>query len=483
MTAREMVDVVLVDFQWGVLVYFVIVNSFYGLLLLSATVEMVRHLLGIRATNMSRLLGSGLIPRISIIAPAYNEEATVEESVRSLLAISYPELEVVVINDGSRDATVAVLQRAFDLVPVHAAIEPAVVTQPVRQVYRSKTHSRLVVLDKQNGGKADAMNAGINACTGDLVCAIDADTLIEPDAFQRLVVPFIERSDTVAAGGTIRVANGVRIEHGRVVSVSMPHNALASIQAVEYLRAYLFGRLGWNRLGGNLIISGAFGMFRRDAMLAVGGYETETIGEDMEMILRLRRRSLATGEPGKVVFVPDPVAWTEVPETAKVLAGQRDRWHRGLADVLWRNRAVLFNPRYGAMAFVSFPYFLFVEFFAPVLEALGIVTTIVALAFGAINGKFALLFLLLAYGYGAVLTLATLLLEELSFHRYTTFRDQLTLIGWTLVESLGYRQRTVVWRFRGIVKYFKGNKSWGSMERRGLARPGAAPDATSATKR
>jgi len=475
---RLLADMVLVDIQLGVLVYFFLVNSFYGLLLISATVEMSRHLLGIRATDRTRLLGSSLVPRISIIAPAYNEEATVEESIRSLLAISYPELEVVVINDGSKDATVAVLERAFDLVRVHAAIEPAIVTQPVRDVYRSRTHSRLVVLDKMNGGKADAMNAGVNACTGDLVCAIDADTLIEPDALQRLVVPFIERSDTVAAGGTIRVANGADIRNGRIVSVSMPHNALAGIQVVEYLRAFLFGRLGWNRLGGNLIISGAFGVFRRDAMLAVGGYESETIGEDMEMIIRLRRRAFATGAPGKVVFVPDPVAWTEVPETAQVLAGQRDRWHRGLADVLWRNRTILFNPRYGAMGFISYPYFLFVEFFSPILEAVGLVTTIVALAFGAINVQFAILFLLLAYGYGLVLTFATLLLEELSFHRYTSLRDQLVLIGWTLVESFGYRQRTVVWRFRGIIKYFRGNKSWGKMERRGLTRP-AASDATS----
>jgi cellulose synthase/poly-beta-1,6-N-acetylglucosamine synthase-like glycosyltransferase len=388
----------------------------------------------------------------------------------------------VVINDGSKDATLDVLKREFELVAVQTAIEPAVATKPVRQVLRSRTHRNLVVVDKENGGKADALNVGLNVSGGTLVCAIDADTLIEADALQRMVQPFLEHSETIAAGGTVRVANGGDIRNGRVVTVRAPRTFLAGIQAVEYLRAYLFGRLGWNKLGGNLIISGAFGLFRRDAMIAAGGYAPDTVGEDMEIVVRLRRRAYEQKRPHRVAFVPDPVAWTEVPESARVLARQRDRWHRGLADVLWRHRVMLFNPRYGSVAFIGYPYFVFVELLAPVLEAVGLVGTAIGLFLGVVNVPFAILFFFLAYGYGAVLTLATLLLEEVSFRRYSTMRDRLLLVFWALIENFGYRQRTVVWRVRGIWKYLRGRKDWGAMERRGLVKP-AAPGVTSGTSR
>jgi cellulose synthase/poly-beta-1,6-N-acetylglucosamine synthase-like glycosyltransferase len=469
-TIGEALHFVLVSVQWGILAYFVLVNSFYAILLVSAGMEMWHHTLRIRGAERWRLLGSAMVPRVSILAPAYNEEASVHESVRSLLAISYPDLEVVVINDGSKDSTIEVLKQAFELAPVRAAIEPALATKPVRNVYRSRAHANLIVVDKENGGKADALNVGLNFAGGDLVCAIDADTLIEPDALQRMVQPFLERSDTIAAGGTIRVANGSDIKHGRVLTVRAPRQPIPGIQAVEYLRAYLFGRLGWNRLGGNLIISGAFGLFRRDNVLAAGGYFVDTVGEDMELVLRLRRLAYEAGESHQVVFVPDPVAWTEVPESTRVLARQRDRWHRGLADTLWRHRVVLFNPKYGAMGFVAYPYFLFIELLAPVLEAVGLVGTVVGVIFGVVNVPFAILFFLVAYGYGLLLTLATLVLEEVSFRRYATMRDRLLLVAWALAESMGYRQRSVVWRIRGIVKYLRGMKDWGAMERRGLVK-------------
>jgi cellulose synthase/poly-beta-1,6-N-acetylglucosamine synthase-like glycosyltransferase len=471
MNIRHFADVVLIGMDWAILVYFVFVNTFYALLLVSASWELRRHTLGIRGAERWRLLGSGLVPRISILAPAYNEEASAEESIRSLLAISYPDLEIVVINDGSKDATLQVLRDRFDLVPVDAVVEPAVKTKPVRGVYRSRAHGNLVVVDKENGGKADALNVGLNVAGGDLVCAIDADTLIEPDALQRMVQPFLERSDTLAAGGTVRVANGAEIRNGRVLSVRAPREYLAGIQAVEYLRAFLFGRLGWNRLGGNLIISGAFGLFRRDAVLAAGGYAHDTVGEDIELVLRLRRHAYEAKQSHQVAFVPDPVAWTEVPVSTRVLSRQRDRWHRGLADVMWRHRVVLFNPKYGAMGWVAFPYFIFVELFAPILEMLGLLGTLAGMMLGLLNIQFAILFFLLAYGYGVLLTLATLMLEETSFRRYVTLRDRLILIGWALVENLGYRQRTVIWRLKGIIKYMRGMKDWGAMERRGLVKP------------
>ena len=475
MTIAEFASWVLVRLEWAILLYFVVVNSFYALLLVSAARELMHHLLSVRGEDRLRILGSPSAPRISILAPAYNEAPTIEDSIGALLALHYANLEVVVINDGSKDDTLGVITKAFELVPIHTVFEPRIATKPVVQLYRSRTTPNLLVVQKENGGKADALNVGLNMASGDLVCSIDADTLIEADALQRMVRPFLFDANVVAAGGTIRVANGSTIEGGRLMDVRAPRNPLAGFQVIEYLRAFLFGRLGWNRLGGNLIISGAFGLFRRDAVLAIGGYAHDTVGEDMELVLRLRRRGYEEGGPFQAGFVPDPVAWTEVPESAKVLGRQRDRWHRGLADVMWRHRKVLFNPKYGAMGMVSFPYFIFVELFAPVVEAVGLAGLLAGLTLGAINVPFAVLFFLLAYGYGIFLGVATLALEEFSYHRYTRLSDRLLLCVWAMLENIGYRQMTVAWRLNGFIKYLRGRKEWGAMERRGLSRAPRVP--------
>ena len=475
MSVGHFANVVLVKLEWAILFYFLGVNGFYAVLLVAASREMLRHVRSVRGELRTRLLGSSTVPRISILAPAFNEEATIEDSVRSLLALYYPNIEIVVVNDGSRDATVEVLTRRFELVPMTSVLEPRVATKAVHRLYRSRTHPNLVVADKENGGKADALNVALNLASGDLVCAIDADTLIEPDALQRMVRPFLGSDTVVAAGGTIRVANGSLIRRGRILEMNAPAHPLAGFQVIEYLRAFLFGRLGWNKLGGNLIISGAFGLFDREAVLDVGGYAHDTVGEDMELVIRLRRRGYETGGPSDADFVPDPVAWTEVPESLRVLGRQRDRWHRGLCDVLWRHRAVLFNRRYGAMGWVAFPYFVLVELLAPLVEAVGLIGGVVGLAFGVVNIHFAALYFLVAYGFGILLSVLTLLLEELSFQRYRRMRDRFYLIAWAVFENLGYRQLTVAWRLRGIWKFLRGRTDWGVMERRGLNRVDASP--------
>ena len=341
----SVVSQVLVKGQFAVLLYFLAVNGWYLVLLVSSLLELRHHMLLITDESRHLLLSSTLSPTISILAPAYNEEATIETSLRALLALQYPSLEIIVISDGSKDRTVQVLIEKFALVAVKTIYEQRIKTKPVRSLYRSSTYSSLVVVDKENGGKADALNVGLSFARGELVCAMDADTLIEADGLQRMVRPFLYATDVVATGGTIRVVNGSQVKHGRVAKTAVPTHMLAGMQVVEYLRAFLFGRLGWNRLGGNIIISGAFGLFQREAVVNAGGYLHDTVGEDMELVLRLKRLSYEQGGPGKIGFVPDPVAWTEVPESAAVLGRQRDRWHRGLADVLWRHRRMLFNPR------------------------------------------------------------------------------------------------------------------------------------------
>lgn len=461
---------VLAGFEWAVLLYFLVVNTLYFALLVSAAVELRSQLLTTWGLGRRwRLLDSGAAPRLSMLAPAHNEEDTVAQSVRALLTLSYPSLEVVLINDGSRDGTLDVLRREFELVTIHPVYRRQVEHAPVRGLYRSAVKPNLVVVDKEQGGKADALNAGINIAGGTLVCAMDADTLIEPDALLRMVRPFLRRDDVVAAGGTIRVANGSLVQGGRVIEPRAPRRPLAGVQTVEYLRAFLFGRLGWNRLGGNLIISGAFGLFHRDAVIAVGGYVHETVGEDMELVAHLRREGLERGGPHRVEFIPDPVAWTQVPETLRVLGRQRDRWQRGLADVLSRYRRLIANPRYGPLGVVVIPYFLIVELLSPVVEVLGLIGLGLGLAVGAVDTSFAVLFFLVAYGYGLVLSCLALVMDELGFRRYRRVRDRLLLLSWAVVESLGYRQLTALWRLRGLLKYLRGSREWGVMTRRSFA--------------
>jgi cellulose synthase/poly-beta-1,6-N-acetylglucosamine synthase-like glycosyltransferase len=460
---------ILGNFEWAVLGYFLFVNGFYLLLLGCATLEMRRHLLRIREETRWRVHRSRAAPTVSMLVPAHDEGANIVESVRALLTLHYPNLEVVVVNDGSTDETLAILRQAFELVAVHPIYHRRLEHREVRGMYRSSAYTDLVVVDKRNGGKADALNAALNAATGELVCAIDADTLIEPEGLLRMARPFLQGEGVVAAGGTVRVANGSVVKGGRVQVARAPRRALAGIQSVEYLRAFLFGRLGWNRLGGNLIISGAFGLFRRETVISAGGYLHGTVGEDMELVARLRRQGVDQGTPHRVEFIPDPVAWTEVPESLRVLGRQRDRWQRGLADVAWRYRGVAMRPRYGTLGLIALPYFIVVELLAPVVEAIGLVGLAVGLPLGMVDGSFALLFLLVAYGFGVLLSMITLLLDEFANQREVPMRDRLLMMVWAVLESLGYRQLTTLWRLRGLAKFFQGNKEWGVMAREGFA--------------
>ncbi len=478
MTWQDLAVQGLSRFELVILAYFLFVNGYYLLLLAGAVLELRLHRRISRGEDLGRLLSSEVAPDITILAPAFNEESTVAQSVRGLLTLHYSNLELVVVSDGSTDRTMDILRQEFELEPIHTVYWKRIDTAPVVALYRSHTFPNLLVVDKENGGKADALNAALNMATSRLVCAIDADTVIEPDALQRMVRPFLERPDLVAAGGTIRPINASRVSSGRVDEVRVPGSFLPGMQVIEYLRAFLFGRMGWNRFGGNLIISGAFGLFDRGAVVATGGYAADTVGEDMELILRLRRAGYEQGGPRRVAFIPDPVAWTEVPESLRVLGRQRDRWHRGLADALWRHKRVLFNPRYGALGMVVLPHFVFVELLAPVIETLGLLGLAVALALGGVNLWFAALFFLAAYGLGMLLTIAAITLEQIGFHRHHRFRDQLKLILWGSLENFGYRQLTVLWRLRGLLNYLRGRTDWGEMERRGFSQPAlASPDA------
>jgi cellulose synthase/poly-beta-1,6-N-acetylglucosamine synthase-like glycosyltransferase len=453
-----------------ILVYFLVLNSFYALLLILSIPEIWEQTRLAEDEDFQRLMQSDALPPITILVPAYNESATIEASVTAILTLEYRDYEVVVVNDGSKDDTMEQLRHAFDLYEIPRVYPETIETKPLRALYRSRSRSRLLVLDKENGGKADSLNAAINASRFPLVIAVDADTLIEPDALLRLTRPFLLGREIAAVGGTVRVANNCTVKDGRVTDARVSSKILPGIQVVEYLRAFLFGRLGWNRLGGNLIISGAFGLFRKEYVAAVGGYRTTSIVEDLDLVVRLHRYLRARKIRYEMPFIPDPVAWTEVPESTKVLSRQRERWHRGLISAMWQYKTMLFNPRYGRIGLVAMPFYAFGEMLAPVVELVGYVITVLGLAFGLVDVSFALLFILVAWGYGMLLSIWAVVLEEVSFRRYRRFGDLVRLLLFASLENFGYRQRTVWWRLKAFASVARGEHVWGDMSRKGFGK-------------
>jgi cellulose synthase/poly-beta-1,6-N-acetylglucosamine synthase-like glycosyltransferase len=458
----------------AILVYFLVLNSFYALMLLLSIPEIWEQTRLAEDDDFQRLMQSDALPPITILVPAYNESATIEDSVTAILTLEYRNYEVIVVNDGSKDDTIERLRQAFDLYEIPRIYPETIPTRPLRALYRSRSRSRLLVLDKENGGKADSLNAAINASRFPLVIAIDADTLIEPNALLRLTRPFLLGREVAAVGGTVRVANNCTVQDGRVTDARVPTRLLPGIQVVEYLRAFLFGRLGWNRLGGNLIISGAFGLFRKEYVMAIGGYQTTSIVEDLDLVVRLHRYLRRNKIRYEMPFIPDPVAWTEVPESTKVLSRQRERWHRGLLAAMWQYKTMLFNPRYGRVGLLAMPFFAFGEMLAPVIELIGYVLTVVGLFTGLVNVSFALLFLLVAWGYGMLLSIWSVVLEEVSFRRYRHFGDLLRLLLFATLENFGFRQCTVWWRLKSFASVWRRKHVWGDMTRKGFGKASVA---------
>lgn len=404
---------------------------------------------------------------VSIIVPGHNEEATIVGAVKALLSSQFNLFEIVVVNDGSKDATSDRVRRAFDMVPVNRSPQSGIPTKPVLEVLVSRIDDRVALVDKRNGGKADALNAGINYARYPLVCCIDADTLLDPWALSRLVWEFQADPDTVAVGGIVRVVNGSRFEDGRLVEVHAPHSRLANLQIIEYLRAFLGARIGWSRAGMLLIISGAFGLFRRSAVVEVGGYDPTTVGEDAELVIGLHRTRAEQGRPCRITFFPDPICWTEVPEDLSVLTSQRDRWQRGLAQMLWRHRDMVFRRKYGRVGSIALPYFWLFELFGPVVEVGGYVFVILGLIFGFIWLPLTVVLLLLSTVYGLALSLAVILMEERAFARYPDWRDLAKLGAAAVLENFGYRQYLAWVRLRAFWT-LRQKGGWGQMTRKGF---------------
>lgn len=457
-------------FHLFVFLYFLALNSYYLLMTVYAFRRLRRYLDRVHAVDLLEIADVADLPPVTLVIPAYNEEKTCFEASQSFLSLDYPDYEVIIVNDGSKDRTFETLMDAYQLDPRSRYPTSVIDTAEVRGVYQSTTDEKLWVIDKANGGRSDAMNAGINYCRTPLFCATDADSILEKDSLIRVVRPFLEDERTVASGGIIRIANGCRVESGTVTDVRLPRNWLARFQVLEYLRSFLSGRVGWDALDIMFLISGAFGMFRREVVAELGGFDSSSIGEDLELTVRLHRHFRESGQPYRISFVPDPVAWTECPETIGALGRQRDRWQRGLMDTMFANKDMLMNRRYGRIGLVAYPYFFFFEMLGPCIEFIGYVMFAFLAALGMISWTFAGIFFLVTVLLGTALSVLSVGLEEMSFRRYTSFADLMRLFGLAFLENLGYRQLQTFFRAKGMISFMRGDTGWGVQERRGFQR-------------
>ncbi len=440
--------------------YYLLSNLGYLVMLLIALWTSAAHLRHLESIRFDWIKRSPLAPPITILVPAHNEQKSICTAVRNLLDLDYPELEVIVVNDGSADSTLQMMQQEFGLRLVRAVYIPQVMSAPVRGLYRSDVDTRLVVVDKESGGsKADAVNAGLNAATSPYMCVVDADSVLERDALLRIMVPVLaDPKRVVSVGGIIRVLNGSELEGGRMRRVRLPRKSIEVIQVVEYLRAFLIGREAWARGNMLMIISGAFGVFRTDLVRAIGGYRSCAIGEDFDLVARLHRHLLDKGEDYSIQFVPDPVCWTEVPSDLQSLGRQRARWHKGLLDVLWPNKDMLFRPRYGLIGCLALPYLWLFELLAPVIEIGGIATILLAAYLGALSSAFFL----------QLISIGSVLQEELTYKRYNDWQDVARLVSYCFLEHFPYRQLHMIWRLQGLWQYLRGDMAWRPLKRQGL---------------
>lgn len=456
----------IIYFNYFILFYVLVINFIYFIQLILSAFSLSDYIKKMLYSDYEKYISSENMIPISVLVPAYNEEETIVESLKSLLSLNYPTYEIVVINDGSKDSTLNRVIEAFDLALINQPIRYHVKTKKVKGIYKNLDIPNLVLIDKENGGKADALNIGINISKYPIFASIDADSILESDSLIRVIMPFLEDKNTIAVGGIVRIANGSSFKNGKISKVKLPTSSIAMFQVVEYLRAFLTGRMGWDSLSSLLIISGAFGAFRKSEAIEVGGYTVGTVGEDMELVVRLHEYMRKNKRKYRIKFLPDPVCWTQAPEKLKDLRTQRRRWQIGLMDSLLRHKKMFFNPRYGMIGMFATPYFWIFEMLGPIIEIIGYIFIPLSYIVGILNVKFFILFLTASILYGILLSIGAILLEEYTFSKYPSISQLLKLSFYGILENFGYRQLTVLFRIEGIIKYNKNKTSWGNIQRK-----------------
>lgn len=459
---------------WIIFLFCASIMSGYLILAAISIVGLKKYLKTNSFSDYNSILNSSLAPAISIIAPAYNEERTIVDNAKSLLGLHYNNFEVLIVNDGSRDGTLQKLIEAYDLKQIEAPLNIQLECKPIRGIYKSSNPAfkKLKVIDKENGGKADALNTGINVASSKYITCIDVDCVLEQDSLLKMVKPFLEIANkrVIASGGVIRIANSCIIENGRLINVQVPDKFIPKVQVLEYIRSFLLGRMAWGKMDGLLLISGALGMFDKEIVIEAGGYNHKTVGEDMELVVRMRRYMHDNHLPYTVTYIPDPLCWTEAPEDYQLLKRQRSRWTRGTMETLWIHRKMLFNPKYKILGLLSYPFWLVYEYLAPIIEAIGLIFSIVLICFGLINWKTFILLSIFVYAFAILFSMLSLLAEEITFYQYKKRKDYFKLIGASLLEPLIFHPYLVYCALKGNIDLMKGEKSWGDMTRKGLSR-------------
>jgi len=418
------------------------------------------------SNDFSRYSESENLLPISLLIPAYNEQENVVSNIKSLLTIDYPQFEIVVVNDGSTDKTHDLIVEAFNLYKIESAVKTSIPTKDVRGVYYNTEYPNLIYVDKENGGKSDALNAGINVSSFPLFACLDADSRIEPDALLKLSTEFIKNTDTVVAGGLVRIANGFKIKDGVVSDFTMPEKMVERFQIVEYYRSFLSGRVSWGATNSMLIVSGAFGVFKKQAVVEVGGYKTNTIGEDMEIVVRLHKYMRKNKKKYNIIFCEDSVCWTQGPMSLNDIRSQRRRWQIGLLDTLISHKALFLNPLYGMVGLLAVPYNWIFELLGAVIEVLGYFIIPFSLVMGELNMFFFIIYFLLAVLLGVLLSIGSLILEQYTRKSIMTAKQCLALSLYAILENFGYRQIISLFRLEGILKYRKLRKTWGKIKRK-----------------
>jgi cellulose synthase/poly-beta-1,6-N-acetylglucosamine synthase-like glycosyltransferase len=469
---RYYVELLIEFLETGLFFYAVFLMSSYVILSIIALYSLKLYKRTEKVTNYRDILPSIISPKISLIAPAYNEQLNIVENIKSLMSLHYANYEVIIINDGSKDNTLKDAIEAYDLVLDESYLPKEVLPhKKIRGIYRSQIphYKNLILLDKENGGKADALNAGISESNGTYVACIDVDCILEQDSLLRLVKPFLNSKERViATGGVIRIVNSCVVEDGAIKKVTVPKSLYARAQVVEYLRAFLLSRVAWGKINGLMLISGAFGMFDKEILIKSGGYNPKTVGEDMELVVRMTRYMVENDKEYRVDFIPDPLCWTEAPEDTTILGRQRNRWTRGTIETLGMHKKLFFNPRYGKFGMISYPYWFFFEYLAPLLEALGIVWFIVATILGLINWPFFLLVTLFVYLFAQMINMLAIFTEEYTYHKYNDIKDIGKLAVASLIEPFFYHPYILYSAIKGHIDFYKGSHGWGEMTRKGV---------------
>ncbi|WPR71261.1 glycosyltransferase [Flavobacterium sp. NG2] len=446
----------------------------YIILAIISGFETVNYMKKNSFVNYKEILSSSISPSISIIAPAYNETLNIVENVRSLLSNHYVNYDVIIVNDGSKDDSLEKLIKAYDLVKVDYSINQQIPTKPLREgIFKSTNPAfeKLIVVDKVNGGKADALNTGLNISTNKYVACIDVDCLLLEEALQKMIKPFLESTDekVIAAGGVIRIANSCEIKDGKLIDVNLPKNKIVRGQILEYLRAFLLGRMAWSKLNGLLVISGAFGLFDKKTAIEVGGYDTKTVGEDMEIIVRMRRHMEEQKVKYRVAYIPDPLCWTEAPDSYKIFISQRNRWTRGTIETLKKHKKIGFNPKYNSLGTISYPYWLIYERIAPIIEVAGLFYFLFLIMNKNVKWDYALAFITLAYLFTVLFSIITIITEELTYHQYKKKGIGYQLIKTAFLEPFINHPFILYAAVKGNFDYYFNKKiKWGEMTRKGM---------------